>query len=244
MGGQTVIQRDGNRADKNQFLKKADAKSCSSGGIILCSNTGITPQKCNRLGIEWSENRFAERDLRILADKLNASQECIPEAKQAKHMLGCISKNMVEYSIPSLCSELVRYTVPGVLCNRELKTRQKKLPYQRNPAEDHRAVKGAEAHAMSGEARGTGFFFSRQNKRGWKKELKDLNIFSYLQGEQIEPGSSQRSTVISQEAEKQVEKNGKREKKYITVRVVKHSEEMLRACKIPFFRDIQRSFWF
>jgi len=56
----------------------------------------------------------------------------------------------------------------------------------------------------------------------------------------MEPDSSQRSTVISQEAEKQVE----RKEKKITVRIVKHSQEMLRACKIPSFRDIQRSFWF
>lgn len=161
--------RDGNRAAGNQFLKKANTKSCSSGGIILCSNTGITPQKCNRTGTKWVENSFAEKDLRILADKLNVSQECIPVAKQAKHTLGCISKNMVEYSIPSLSSELVRYTVPGVLCSGELKTRQEKLPYQRNPAEDHRADKGAEAHAMSGEARGTGFVPSGKKKRGWEK---------------------------------------------------------------------------
>lgn len=47
---------------------------------------------------EWVESRFAEKDPRILVDKLNVSWKCIPVAKQAKHVLGYISKSVVEES--------------------------------------------------------------------------------------------------------------------------------------------------
>ena len=47
---------------------------------------------------ECVESSFAKKDVRILVDKLNATQQCIPVAKQAKHMLGCISKSVAEES--------------------------------------------------------------------------------------------------------------------------------------------------
>lgn len=47
---------------------------------------------------ECAERSFVEKDLRILVDKLDISQQYIPVAKQAKHILGYISKSMTEES--------------------------------------------------------------------------------------------------------------------------------------------------
>lgn len=54
------------------------------------------PTEQHRLAAKGVETCFAEKDLSIMADKLNASQQWIPMAKQAKHMPGFIRKSMAE----------------------------------------------------------------------------------------------------------------------------------------------------
>lgn len=68
-----------------------------------------------------------------------------------------LARVWLKKAIPPLSSELMRSTTPGTLCSGEPKTSQKLgLPQQRNPAEDHTDNEGAEAHAVSGEAKSSG----------------------------------------------------------------------------------------
>lgn len=65
-----------------------------------------------------------------------------------------LARVWLKKAIPPLSSELMRSITPGTLCSGEAKTSQKLgLPQQRNPAEDHTDNEGAEAHAVSGEAK-------------------------------------------------------------------------------------------
>ena len=71
-------------------------------------------------------------------DKLNASQKCTAVAKQAKHMLGCISKSVAEenHSSPLFRAYEIHSTWSTVYWGAQNQTRIK-LPPQRNLAEDH-----------------------------------------------------------------------------------------------------------
>lgn len=73
-----------------------------------------------------------------------------------------------------------------------------------------------------------------------------LTVFNYIQGEQTGPDSSQRCTVVGQEAEVQIET------KEILIRhkekKINHCEgsqtlkgDAQRGCKTPILRDIQKS---
>ena len=64
------------------------------------------------LGGEWIENIPWEKDLGVLIDKkLNMSQQCVPAAQKAHHILGFIKSNVasrLREGILPLCSALVR----------------------------------------------------------------------------------------------------------------------------------------
>lgn len=83
----TWIQRGSKKELKSRREWKASMKSCAWHGINSCSNC--------RMGADWVESSFAEKDLGTLLDeKLDISRLFVLEAKKANYMLGCISKSV------------------------------------------------------------------------------------------------------------------------------------------------------
>ena len=79
--GCASIERHWDRLEKwtNRNLMKFNKRKCKV--LSLGSNN---PLRQNRLGTDWLESRFAEKDLGLLVDtKLTTSQQCIFTAKEA-----------------------------------------------------------------------------------------------------------------------------------------------------------------
>ncbi|KAK4811107.1 hypothetical protein QYF61_016393 [Mycteria americana] len=70
------------------------------------------PMHQYRLGIDQLESNFIEKDLRVLVDKLDISQQHALAVKATNHIMGCISK-----SIDSRLRKLsVCKATVGILC--------------------------------------------------------------------------------------------------------------------------------
>ena len=69
-----------------------------------------------RLGGEWFKSNLKEKDLEVLVhEKLNMTRQCALAVQKAKHILGCIDRNMTNKSrkmILALYSALYKQSIP------------------------------------------------------------------------------------------------------------------------------------
>lgn len=125
-----------------------------------------------------------------------------PCGKEGPAQAGCIRKSTAEESNSS--SLLGRATLPGVLHSVQPKTGQERSCHTRGIQQRTTELFRGLKHTP-GEALRTGFVLSGKRKTGGRGMEDLLTVFNYIQGEQTGPDSSQRCTVVGQEAEVQVE---------------------------------------
>lgn len=94
-------------------------QKCVCANLIKCNKAKCqtlhlgrgSPKHKYKMGGEWIENSFEEKDSGLLVDKeLNMSQQCALAAQKAKRVLGCTKRNAASGSwevILPLCSALL-----------------------------------------------------------------------------------------------------------------------------------------